>query len=474
MNCSERKISPNESSSDDHADDIICEDDADNRHFVAKLKNWIDYPTRRDVYISFVLHSIHEIDVPRQRFHVLFTYYVAWKEDIKKIKIDSSDVDKNQWSKAMFEECFDPQLRLTNCFDWNENENEEWYRVVPTDKDTSEWNYYKHLSVKEVEKMQKNNDITHINVIKATRVQGWFEEDYELRDFPLDVQHLHIGLVSRWDDKVVAISYDKYQPSTISSRALASQIWEMSEPRLMSYRDDWDEYSQPLLTHKADSVTGSQYCKAYFAITVSRKAHFVLWNVMFIMILVGFFSFSAFALDPSNLGERQSTVLTLVLTTVAFKYVTINMLPEIPYLTMIDKIIYGCMLIQAFMLLSACISASISEEDSQNYFDKCAFIALGSFWACLLIWFMMKCTYLYRSRNKYLNRCNEVFGDAYERRESKFYSIKNKTEVPPHGETRYHSVRRHVNHGENRLRSSTMSSLFITKTPMREETLSQN
>jgi len=84
MDRSQRKISPNESSYNDHAD-TICEDDADNRHFVAKLKRaWDDYPTRRDVYISFVLHSIHEIDVPRQRFHVLFTYYVAWKEDIKK------------------------------------------------------------------------------------------------------------------------------------------------------------------------------------------------------------------------------------------------------------------------------------------------------------------------------------------------------------------------------------------------------
>ena len=93
-------------------------------------------------------------------------------------------------------------------------------------------------------------------VIWAQRVQGWFEEDFEMNNFPLDVQHLHIGVTSRWDSTKVGISFDKFNPSTVSSQALTAQTWELCDPRIMSFRDDWDVGTKPLLTDKLDSATG--------------------------------------------------------------------------------------------------------------------------------------------------------------------------------------------------------------------------
>jgi len=211
-----------------------------------------------------------------------------------------------------------------------------------------------------------------------------------------------------------------------------------------------------LLTQKSDSATGAQYCRAYIAIPLSRRSKFVGMNVMFIMTLIGFFSFATYAIEPSDLGDRQSVVLTLVLTTVAFKYVTMSMLPEIPYLTMIDTIIYGVMVIQALMLLAICISASIGEKDSQNYFDDCAFIFLGVGWFSLLLWFTVKFTYLYYAREKYLHKCNKIYGETFKNTTSQevedLYSIEAHTEDPP-STTRYQSVRKNMNRQGNLRRS---------------------
>lgn len=303
--------------------------------------------------MSFLVHNIHEVDVPRQRFHALFNMYVSWKEEKVNVNPDA-DPSSDVWSKDMFKKCFDAELRLTNCMEWNPDEDEVWYRVVTVDKTQKvKCNQYRHISVSKFKSKIKNDNNVEVSVIRAQRFQGWFEEDFEMKDFPLEAQHLHLG-----------VSFDRYQPSTVSSQALSSQEWTMSDPRRFSYRDNWDENSLRLLTEKADSASGVRYCKAEFAITILRKAGNVLWNMMFIMTLVGCFSCTIFALSPSDLGSRLSVVLTLVLTTVAFKSVTMNMMPAISYMTMMDGVIYGCMLLQAIMLLSICISKSYFQDNS--------------------------------------------------------------------------------------------------------------
>ena len=105
----------------------ISEDEAENRHFVSQLEKGrnISYPDRRDLHESFLVHNIHEVDVPRQRFHALFNVYVSWVEEKVNINPDA-DPSSDAWSKDMFEKCFDPELRITNCMEWNPDEDEIW------------------------------------------------------------------------------------------------------------------------------------------------------------------------------------------------------------------------------------------------------------------------------------------------------------------------------------------------------------
>ena len=152
----------------------ISEDEADNRHFVSQLEKGrnISYPDRRDLHVSFLVHNIHEVDVPRQRFHALFNVYVSWVEEKVNINPDA-DPSSDVWSKDMFEKCFDPELRITNCMEWNPDEDEIWYRVVTVDKTQKvKCNQYRHMSVSEFKSNIKDDDnviILFLVVFLSTR-----------------------------------------------------------------------------------------------------------------------------------------------------------------------------------------------------------------------------------------------------------------------------------------------------------------
>jgi len=406
-----------------HEDDFRkLEDEIIPENKFVKPEPGVEDEGRKEVYVSFKVHSIHDIDIPKQRFQASMTYYVAWEEYLETIDFDAKanenenetekekGKEKEKWNTKMFSACFDPQIRLINCFEYVK-EDDDWFRVVTVDDGKKR---YKYHSINELKEKKNDEPRKRITVIQATRVQCWFEEEFEMADFPLDIQHLHIGVISRWDVKRVAISFDKFQRSVVESESLTSQTYLLHGPRLFSYRGDCEQNSLPLLTRRSDSATGVLYCKAYFAITLSRRSKFVWLHVMLIMTLIGSFSFATYALEPSDLGNRQSVVLTLVLTTVAFKYVILNMLPEIPYLTMIDYIVYGVMVIQAIMLVSVCVSFKSIEGSNQDYVDKCGLIITASCWCGLLLWFLVRGSYLYYAREKYVKLCHGFYTEYYE------------------------------------------------------------
>lgn len=63
--------------------------------------------------------------------------------------------------------------------------------------------------------------------------------------------------------------------------------------------------------------------------------------------------FTAYGVQRDNIGDRMAINLTLVLTAVAFKYVVKEEIPNVPYLTILDKYI----LIGFFMM---CVQVSFS------------------------------------------------------------------------------------------------------------------
>ena len=75
-------------------------------------------------------------------------------------------------------------------------------------------------------------------------------------------------------------------------------------------------------------------------ISCSRNPTFVLFNIILIMfLLVCFFFISVFTPSFEAFANRNQLAAALVLTAVALKVLTSDKLPDLPYLTFLDK--YG-------------------------------------------------------------------------------------------------------------------------------------
>merc|ERR1712087_506041 len=59
------------------------------------------------------------------------------------------------------------------------------------------------------------------------------------------------------------------------------------------------------------------------------------------MMCISVLALTAFSLGADDLGDRLNLLITLILTAVAFSYVVFDSLPNVPYLTYMDKYILG-------------------------------------------------------------------------------------------------------------------------------------
>ena len=61
-------------------------------------------------------------------------------------------------------------------------------------------------------------------------------------------------------------------------------------------------------------------------------------------ILIGLANFATFAIPPDDVSGRLGVIITLILASAAFKFVATSMLPETPYITVIDELNYAVLL----------------------------------------------------------------------------------------------------------------------------------
>ena len=74
-----------------------------------------------------------------------------------------------------------------------------------------------------------------------------------------------------------------------------------------------------------------------FTAKVERKYEFYVWNVVLPMFVFVVMCFTCFCLPREDLSDRFFVVLTMVLTTAAYKSAVASMLPTLSYLTLLDK-----------------------------------------------------------------------------------------------------------------------------------------
>eukprot|EP00854_Cymbomonas_tetramitiformis_P025588 gene25588-31274_t len=178
--------------------------------------------------------------------------------------------------------------------------------------------------------------------VKLTqRFRASLQSSFALQDFPFDQQLLRLTVKVRATGGRKLRSCRLVHPSSAGLRNHSEEDDKSighSIIRQGNFVPDW----------KVLRLTGIEEERRdcyTLAIQVKRLQQSIAWNIAFLFMLIEGLLFVAFGVEADKLGDRMSINLTLLLTAIAFKYVVKEELPNVPYLTAMDKyILFGLFL----------------------------------------------------------------------------------------------------------------------------------
>ena len=321
-----------------------------------------------EVWPRTTVLNVTNTEMVEQAFEMEFSLVLTW-EDPEFIEMTKSNEWQGKaseceggWQEWMRKSCWHPSLVIDNCIELLDTDDgrfpEYWYQVCEP-----------------------------LNLVSfKCRVRGKFSERYELENFPYDKQPLTVRMHSTWDLKRV-----KFSPSSASNtrwRELCDEKESLEEQcrnkkealtdeekrDLTAVKENFplgsdqlrmdgfilEEWAlSPLLFTRAGSLraissTRKPYAMLAVEVEVSRRATSYFYNVFLFMFCINLLGFSVIIVPPDAFHDRCSITLTLMLTTVAFKYVISEKLPSISYLTLADWYV-----LMGFMCLVGLVVANI-------------------------------------------------------------------------------------------------------------------
>ena len=129
-----------------------------------------------------------------------------------------------------------------------------------------------------------------------------------------------------------------------------------------------------------------------FQCAVARKPDYFYWNSYFIIFLLTIISFNAFTFSYNLISNRLQITMTLILSSISFKWVINRNLPPIAYLTTVD--IYSINSI-FFLSFLSCWHVSIGYFHNNNdlaWVDRGFLIFIATFF---ILYHILYISYLY-------------------------------------------------------------------------------
>eukprot|EP01043_Picozoa_sp_COSAG02_P007475 COSAG02_NODE_224_length_28285_cov_39.533066_4_plen_511_part_00 len=167
--------------------------------------------------------------------------------------------------------------------------------------------------------------------------------DLNLRAYPFDTQTIHVTVWHKNDWKLVPSRC--VEGIDTPERSYASTYDQKKlEASMEGFQccDAVPTMGEPGYPHKKMSdVTRKAHDRVRPALTIGvrmrRKPEFFYFNYFGPLFLIGNLNLVALVIPPEDLSTRSQIILTLILTIVAFKMTISQMLPRLPYPTILDK-----------------------------------------------------------------------------------------------------------------------------------------
>jgi len=304
------------------------------------------------VDIAIFLNNVGQIDAATGTVEVDFYLRYRWKDphtkDVKEGLTGAEiDIENKQW--------WNPQLEVTNRVSLD-----PIGETAVIDKD---W------------------------VIREIRYHGGIRCNMPLHEFPFDTQRIEISIESteHAKDKLV------FEPWSHKGNSYNEEnILEHPEFEIMGTTGEVLDHEYPYALIEGEDK-GEVFSKFFFVLRVERRAGYYMTKIGAILAMCMACSWATCWMDPSDIGNRLGIFTTMFLTAVAFQYVVDSKLPNIPYLTKLDRLVTACYVL---LLLGGVENVIIYQMslfivDAQTLFhaDMISFALLAGTSLGLAFWF---------------------------------------------------------------------------------------
>ena len=307
-------------------------------------------PARKqpDVRVRMEVKRVHDIDLVAQTFKAHWLLEASWVDPA----MVSIDFEAHPWEyydgvcsdqkqgilrlKDLPEQqFFAPRLICRNVGELQEEEM--WYNI------------YENRTDKEAGPI----------VCLRWEVIGSFITIFQLARFPFDRQELKIRITSGHEDMLL----QKNQSGSYRSYCNREHFAFASEYILSERVHFFEGRTKPF-----ESSNFLSYPQLVISLSVDRLASYWLLNVVLPMAIITGCSFASYVVPTSDLADRCSITLTMLLAQVAYKYLVAEKLPTIGYATIIDVYVLFCFLVTfALTTLQAYSAMGLYVEPSFEY-----------------------------------------------------------------------------------------------------------
>lgn len=205
---------------------------------------------------------------------------------------------------------------------------------------------------------------------------GVLSEFMELELFPLDVQDLTIAVRMRdhrWKVRVLSEPHFRMICPTVE---LAE--WQIFEPLIKVSRDE--AIGRPTWELK---------------LKVFRKHDFYMSNVIFMVGGIASLTFFAFLFRADHWEQRSTYSATLLLTSVAFKFVVSNSLPKVSFFTVLDVYLFASFCIMVVIIIESAVMKVLYVYQNMPL-DTLASVDFICALSLLSSWVLMNVAFLFR------------------------------------------------------------------------------
>jgi hypothetical protein len=190
-------------------------------------------------------------------------------------------------------------------------------------------------------------------VVYRQRLIGQFSSALDLRRFPMDSQTLKFRLIV-------------YGAGVEEVALVESSQFPAARSPSLSIRD-WTLGPLEVETGEFQPVPGSLVLSTFtIQLKTERLVIYYIVQMLIPLILIVGMAWAALWLDPSIIPTRISICVTTVLTLIAFRFMVGELVPKLPYLTIVDYVLLGTTILVAGCLTTIVVGSVLVKKNPET------------------------------------------------------------------------------------------------------------